>query len=396
MDLIANIVSRTVKKITYKIVKKDIEWTQGILRYPELEERLKSCEEVFVPVVGYENNYVVSNYCKIQRKLKNNKLSQPMKLNPDTDECGYVRVKLTKDSISKSFNASKIVLDSFYKNPNPEHFTTRDHQDTNRANNYLSNLIFATMRYQNQSFNKKPNPKSAADKNSRPIRMLDLKGNYVMTHKSLASASEWLRKNGYPSANTGHISNCAKEKHKYIYGHKWEYVEVENLPGEVWEPVPIQVLNSSDGPYMASTMGRIINKHGKPIEGSSHDKEGYIILRETRAHIVIGKTFVPNDDPVNKIHLNHKNKKRNDNRSCNLEWSTVADNIQHAIDNGPTNIVRVVKATDLETKSSVTYPKNKDAAKALGVSPTTIKNYHLSKKPLKVNGKQYKIEYMNV
>lgn len=325
MDAISAIVTKTVQKIIYKVVKKDVEWTQGILRFPELEERLKTGEEVFVPVSGYEDNYVVSNYCKIQRKLKDNKLSQPMKLNPNTDECGYVRVKLTKNSISKGFNASKIVLDSFYKNPNPEHFTTREHCDMNRANNNLSNLLFASMRYQNQSFNKKPNPKSSSDKNARPVVMLDMDGNALMTHKSLTAASLWLEVNGYPSASSGHICGCAKGKHEYVYGHKWEYVELENLPGEIWEPVPTEVLNSNDGPYMASNMGRIINKNGKEIFGSSHDDEGYVILRDIRFHIVIGKTFIPNDDPANKIHLNHKNKIRNDNRSENLEWSTVAD-----------------------------------------------------------------------
>jgi len=45
------------------------------------------------------------------------------------------------------------------------------------------------------------------------------------------------------------------------------------------------------------------------------------------AHILIAKTWIEN--PENKPTVDHKNKKRNDNRVCNLRWATYKEQAQN-------------------------------------------------------------------
>lgn len=54
----------------------------------------------------------------------------------------------------------------------------------------------------------------------------------------------------------------------------------------------------------------------------------------TGVHIAVAKAFVPNDDPLNKIFVNHKDGNRYNNVYTNLEWCTASENQKHAYDLG--------------------------------------------------------------
>jgi hypothetical protein len=51
-------------------------------------------------------------------------------------------------------------------------------------------------------------------------------------------------------------------------------------------------------------------------------------------HRLMALTFLVNDDPINKIWVNHKNGNKGDNSLTNLEWITPKDNKRHAINKG--------------------------------------------------------------
>jgi hypothetical protein len=44
-----------------------------------------------------------------------------------------------------------------------------------------------------------------------------------------------------------------------------------------------------------------------------------------RIHVLVAKTFKPNDDPRKKV-IDHINRNTYDNRSCNLRWATLSEN----------------------------------------------------------------------
>lgn len=52
-------------------------------------------------------------------------------------------------------------------------------------------------------------------------------------------------------------------------------------------------------------------------------------IRRAYVHRVVAETFLPN--PLNKAAVNHKDGVRNNNNVLNLEWTTDAENTNHAI-----------------------------------------------------------------
>lgn len=115
--------------------------------------------------------------------------------------------------------------------------------------------------------------------------------------------------------------------------------------GEEWRPVV-----NYEGLYEISNLGRVkslgrwrFRKDGrkswykecirKPtlVKGypcvmlCTHDK----MKKMHYIHRLVAMAFIPNDDPVNKTTVNHKNEDKLDNRVENLEWMSVTDNTNY-------------------------------------------------------------------
>lgn len=105
---------------------------------------------------------------------------------------------------------------------------------------------------------------------------------------------------------------------------------IENLEGETW------IENNG---YKVSNKGRIVGKRGKLLN-CNPNKDGYLQcsvnfedgFHAGSAHRAVAYLFIPNDDPIHKIEVNHKDGIKHHNYDSNLEWCTKKENQQHESD----------------------------------------------------------------
>ena len=101
-----------------------------------------SMNEIWKPIVGYEDTYYVSNTGKI-KNIKTNKLLTPQN-NANTK---YKCIILTKKCKQKRYRVHYLVAKAFVYNPNPDVYTQINHKDENPANNNYTNLEWCTSKY---------------------------------------------------------------------------------------------------------------------------------------------------------------------------------------------------------------------------------------------------------
>lgn len=121
---------------------------------------------------------------------------------------------------------------------------------------------------------------------------------------------------------------------------------------------------------LVSSLGEIISYRRGSFKTltSSDNGSGYLRVGVGHAnpryvHILVAETFVPNDDPEQKIEVNHIDGDKNNNAWFNLEWMTPSENDLHAFATGlkrPSNErpVRVVE-------TGVIYPSQAECARAI-------------------------------
>lgn len=109
-------------------------------------------EEVWLPVVGWEKYYEVSNKGRVRSLgrsiLKSNGYSdyihryKPRLLKPSKNKNGYMEVKLSKHSKSNSVKVHRLVAEAFIENTGNK--PQVNHKNSDRADNNIHNLEWVT------------------------------------------------------------------------------------------------------------------------------------------------------------------------------------------------------------------------------------------------------------
>lgn len=103
-----------------------------------------------------------------------------------------------------------------------------------------------------------------------------------------------------------------------------------------------------DSVYEINKMGQFRNKKTKSLLTPQRSESGYTVyvLRINRkavyrfAHIVVAKQFIPNDDPKNKVIVNHIDEDPRNPCVDNLEWVTRSENAKYGNAQNKINIGR--------------------------------------------------------
>ena len=350
------------------VVNCDLQSSYGIPKYKKLKQQLKSDETVWVPLY-LTDQYEVNNKGDVRRVYDGTKRGPVLKhgICRKDDYCPLF-IRINGKVVSRMVHG--LVLNSFCTNPDPDQFNTVEHIDRDPKNNNLSNLMYASKKYQRAhqgEYKKRQTGKNAVQMRSKETREV------VKTFESQCHAETWLKENGHPKADVAAIIRSARDPNhkKYAYGHYWSYIDIEELPGEVWKQVPEGVLKGKrDAPYQASNMGRLKNKLNHLIEGTWKEDDYILVCKRVRLHRVIAFTFIPNNEPLIKINVNHINGNRQDNRVENLEWSTQKENVKHAFDTGLNTQAQVARSRVRVTfadSSTREFVSSTDCARQLNI-----------------------------
>ena len=169
--------------------------------------------EVWKAVPGYEELLMVSNYARVFNRLQNKVMRQTV------DRQGYLRVAVRMDGKFKHFAVHRLVLLAFVDNP--EKKLCADHIDTNKLNNTLENLRWATHKENaNNPLTKKHRKESHVHTifSDKKVAMYDKEWNLVKIYSSITDAA---KDNGIKKPS---ISNAAHGKAKTAAGYKWKFI----------------------------------------------------------------------------------------------------------------------------------------------------------------------------
>lgn len=155
---------------------------------------------------------------------------------------------------------------------------------------------------------------------------------------------------------------------------------MENSNTELWVPVP-----RYEGIYEINKQGQIRSlkkKNNGYIMNQRIDRAGYYTVRLMKSdvksstqyvHRLLGLAFI--DNPGNKCCINHIDGNKLNNDLSNLEWVTMAENMQHAYNTGlivdfPGKCRKVV-----DKCSGTVFESIKMAADFYMIPYSTCKNY---------------------
>ena len=114
---------------------------------------------------------------------------------------------------------------------------------------------------------------------------------------------------------------------------KWKYIKNTNNNYKVYEDGTVERCNYFE---TVSKNDSIIKKYPR-VEKTRLSNSGYKMVRwyygEGYVHRLVAEYFCENDNPEEKVYVNHIDGDKLNNHFLNLEWCTPKENAEHAIKN---------------------------------------------------------------
>lgn len=170
--------------------------------------------EIWKDIIGYENEYQVSNLGNVRsipRKRKNKQgevTKRGVVLKRMKDRIGYEHVVLLKSGKRRYSLVHRLVAEAFL--PKIDGMNEINHKDEDKTNNCVDNLEWCSRIY-NMNYGTRPNV------HSKPVIRQTMEGAYI---DEFLSANEAERETG---VSRGNISSCCNGRTKSAGGFKWVY-----------------------------------------------------------------------------------------------------------------------------------------------------------------------------
>lgn len=173
-----------------------------------------------------EFDYEISNFGNL-RRLNSNKLRKIQ-----TDKDGYNTITIWKNGKSYFKRINRLVAEAFI--PNPNNLPIVNHKDENRKNNYVDNLEWCTVEY-NNIYSK-----------ARPVMQLDLDGVFINEYNSIKDAEI---QTGFASSHIQDCCDITKTHCKTYKNFQWIYKEDYNPNEDYKIKVPMPNRNRQVAQY---------------------------------------------------------------------------------------------------------------------------------------------------
>ena len=165
--------------------------------------------EEWKDIPGYEGLYTVSNMGRVRGYTQKDR--RVLFASPKITNKGYLRVRLSKNSVERKLSLHRLVAEAFV--PNPNKLETVNHINLDKTDNRAENLEWLSVadnirHARNNGLN-----------NRKPVVQIDLQGNIVKIWESAWKAQQ---EGPFRCANIG---ACCRGKLKTHKGFKWKFYE---------------------------------------------------------------------------------------------------------------------------------------------------------------------------
>lgn len=150
---------------------------------------MRSENEIWKPVVGYEGLYEVSNYGRIRSidrvvfQQGRNQIYRGRIMATFINNSGYEAIRLSKGNKKKWMLIHRIVAEAFLPNPNSLPYV--NHKDETKTNNSVDNLEWCSLEY---NVNYGTSTRRRSIKMGKRIYAYSLKGEFLATYFSIREA----------------------------------------------------------------------------------------------------------------------------------------------------------------------------------------------------------------